>query len=163
MLSIIEPKTKKEAVKYDDWVKAMEEELEKIEKNETWTLVPIPENKNVIGTKWVFRNKMDKFDDIIFGGDDIIFGGDDIIFGGDDKMRRSFAEQMKQEFEMLMIGCKLSKYDESEEVNEIIYWSMIGKLQYGVHSRLNISQAVGLVAKFSANLKETHGGSQENI
>ena len=29
----------------------MEEEIEQIEKNKTWTLVPRPEDKNVIGTK----------------------------------------------------------------------------------------------------------------
>jgi len=29
-----------------------------IEKNQTWKLVPRPANKNVIGTKWVFRNKL---------------------------------------------------------------------------------------------------------
>ena len=38
----------------------MEEEIEKIEKNKTWTLVPRLEDKNVIGTKWVFRNKLDE-------------------------------------------------------------------------------------------------------
>lgn len=40
LLSKIDPKTTKEALKYEDWIKAMDEELEKIEKNETWTLVP---------------------------------------------------------------------------------------------------------------------------
>lgn len=43
----------------------MEEELEQIEKNETWTLVPRSENKNVIGTKWVFRNKMDEIGEVL--------------------------------------------------------------------------------------------------
>jgi hypothetical protein len=38
----------------------MEEELHQIEKNETWELVPRPKNKNVIGTKWVFRNKLNE-------------------------------------------------------------------------------------------------------
>jgi hypothetical protein len=38
----------------------MEEELEYIEKNETWELVPRPKDKNVIGTKWVFRNKLNE-------------------------------------------------------------------------------------------------------
>ena len=33
----------------------MKEELNQTEKNQTWELVP---NKNVIGTKWVFRNKL---------------------------------------------------------------------------------------------------------
>jgi hypothetical protein len=36
----------------------MEEELNHIEKNETWELVPRPKDKNVIGTKWVFINKI---------------------------------------------------------------------------------------------------------
>ncbi|GLJ11352.1 hypothetical protein SUGI_0153500 [Cryptomeria japonica] len=38
----------------------MEDELEQIEKNNTWTLVPRPKNKNVIGTKWVFRNELNE-------------------------------------------------------------------------------------------------------
>jgi hypothetical protein len=32
----------------------------KIEKNDTWELVPRPKNKNVISTKWVFWNKLNE-------------------------------------------------------------------------------------------------------
>ena len=38
----------------------MNEEIEQIEKNKTWTLVPTPKDKNVIGTKWVFINKLNE-------------------------------------------------------------------------------------------------------
>jgi len=38
----------------------MDEELNQIEKNQTWELVPRPKNKNVIDTKWVFRNKLNE-------------------------------------------------------------------------------------------------------
>ena len=38
----------------------MEEELIQIENNETWELVPRPKDKNVIVTKWVFRNKLNE-------------------------------------------------------------------------------------------------------
>ena len=38
----------------------MDEELDQIEKNDTWELVPRPKNKNLIGTKWVFRNKLNE-------------------------------------------------------------------------------------------------------
>jgi hypothetical protein len=38
----------------------MNEELDQIEKNNTWELVPRPKDKNVIGSKWVFKNKMNE-------------------------------------------------------------------------------------------------------
>jgi hypothetical protein len=49
-----------EANKDEFWNKAMDEELDQIEKNDTWELVPRPKNKNVIDTKWVFRNKLNE-------------------------------------------------------------------------------------------------------
>jgi len=57
LLSMIEPKTFAEASKDPHWVKAMEEEMSQIEKKKTWELVPHPKDKNIIGTKWVFKNK----------------------------------------------------------------------------------------------------------
>ena len=54
------PKNFDEASKHDDWIRAMNEELDQIEKNNTWELVPRPEDKNVIGSKWVFKNKMNE-------------------------------------------------------------------------------------------------------
>ena len=50
----------RDALENDDWCKAMEEEIEKIEKNKTWSLVPRLADKNVIGSKWMFRNKLDE-------------------------------------------------------------------------------------------------------
>jgi hypothetical protein len=38
----------------------MDEELDQIEKNDTWELVLRPKNKNVIDTKWAFRNKLNE-------------------------------------------------------------------------------------------------------
>ena len=37
---------------------AMQEELNQFERSEVWELVPRPQNQSVIGTRWVFRNKM---------------------------------------------------------------------------------------------------------
>ena len=42
LLSKIEPKRVSEAIQADDWYIAMKEEIEQIEKNKTWTLVPRP-------------------------------------------------------------------------------------------------------------------------
>ena len=38
----------------------MHEELNNFTRNEVWELVPRPKNYNVIGTKWVFRNKQNE-------------------------------------------------------------------------------------------------------
>ena len=43
----------------------MQEELNQFERNEVWELVPRLNDQSVIGTKWVFRNKMDENDIII--------------------------------------------------------------------------------------------------
>ena len=53
-------------------------------------------------------------------------------------------------------GHKLSKYDDSKEVDQTTYRSMIGKSQYVVHTRPNIVLVVGMVARFSTNPKENH-------
>jgi hypothetical protein len=42
-----------------DWVMAMQEELNNFERSQVWTLVERPKS-NVIGTKWVFKNKQDE-------------------------------------------------------------------------------------------------------
>jgi hypothetical protein len=65
MLSLIEPKYVKEYVKSKDWIKSMNEELDQIEKNQTWELVPRPKNNNVIRTKWIFKNKLNENGEII--------------------------------------------------------------------------------------------------
>ena len=55
---MMEPKNFIESSEDKDWIKAMNEDLDQIEKNNTWDLVPRPTDKNVIGSKWVFKNKM---------------------------------------------------------------------------------------------------------
>jgi hypothetical protein len=50
-----------EALEDPDWVNAMHEELHNFERNKVWTLVEKPKgDQNIIGTKWVFRNKQDE-------------------------------------------------------------------------------------------------------
>ena len=56
----------------------------------------------------------------------------------------------------MITGCKLSKEDESEQVDQRIYRSMIGSLLYVTTSRPDVMQAVGHVARFQAAPKETH-------
>ncbi|CAL9022194.1 unnamed protein product [Prunus brigantina] len=55
---IMEPENFEEADLDESWRRAMEAELEMIEKNNTWQLVERPFNKLVIGVKWVYKTKL---------------------------------------------------------------------------------------------------------
>src|ERR1700733_3195429 len=43
----------------------MNEELEQTEKNDTWELVPRPHDKNIIETKWIFKNKLNENGEVV--------------------------------------------------------------------------------------------------
>ncbi|GJR24779.1 retrovirus-related pol polyprotein from transposon TNT 1-94 [Tanacetum coccineum] len=59
-ISTIELKNVNEALTDDSWIVAMQEELNQSTANDVWELVPQPRNMKIIGTKWVFRNKLDE-------------------------------------------------------------------------------------------------------
>jgi len=59
-VSQLEPKTVADALENNNWINVMHEELNQFARNEVWTLVPRIDQMNVIGTKWVFKNKLDK-------------------------------------------------------------------------------------------------------
>ncbi|KAM1079132.1 hypothetical protein ACFX2B_013731 [Malus domestica] len=56
-LSMCEPKTYKSALKSHVWFQAMKEEISALHTQGTWSLVPLPANKNLVGCKWIFKLK----------------------------------------------------------------------------------------------------------
>jgi hypothetical protein len=50
----------KEALTDEFWIEAMQEELNQFKRSKVWDLVPRPDNINVIGTKWIYKNKSDE-------------------------------------------------------------------------------------------------------
>nr|KAJ0186845.1 hypothetical protein LSAT_V11C900480300 [Lactuca sativa] len=59
-VSMILPDKVHTALQDADWIKAMQEELNEFERHKVWTLVPRPSGKTITGTRWVYRNKVDK-------------------------------------------------------------------------------------------------------
>lgn len=58
-----EPKTYKQAISCEEkqkWLDSMQEELNSIEKNKTWTLVDLPLGRTAIGSRWVYKIKRDQ-------------------------------------------------------------------------------------------------------
>jgi hypothetical protein len=58
-ISFLEPLKVEDALQDADWVMVMQEELNNFKRNKVWSLVERPK-QNVVGTKWVFRNKQDE-------------------------------------------------------------------------------------------------------
>jgi len=58
LLSVIKLSTIDEALSDDVWILGLQDDLNQFQRNEVWDLVPKPQHKNIIGTKWVFRNKL---------------------------------------------------------------------------------------------------------
>ena len=58
-VSKIEPKNVKEALTDEYWIGAMQDELNQFKQHEVWKLVPRLEGTNIIGTKWIYKNKSD--------------------------------------------------------------------------------------------------------
>jgi hypothetical protein len=75
LFSKIEPKFFAEASNDHHWVNVMEEELNQIGKNQTWELVPRPKDKNVIGPKWVFRNKSNEDGKVVRNKTRLVYKG----------------------------------------------------------------------------------------
>ena len=57
-VSIYEPTCPVEALQDPKWKKAMEEDISMIEKNKTCMLVNKPDDRIVIGVRWVCRTKL---------------------------------------------------------------------------------------------------------
>ena len=64
-LSQFESRKVDEALQDADWVNSMHEELHQFVWNGVWELVPRPKGVNMIGTKWIFKNKSDEHGTII--------------------------------------------------------------------------------------------------
>nr|GEV62594.1 retrovirus-related Pol polyprotein from transposon TNT 1-94 [Tanacetum cinerariifolium] len=60
LLSCIEPANMAEALRDANWVSAMQDELDQFARLKVWRLVPRPEGKTIIKTKWIFKNKKDE-------------------------------------------------------------------------------------------------------
>jgi hypothetical protein len=43
----------------------MHDELHQFTRNDVWTLTPRPPEQNIIGTKWIFKNKTDEHGTVV--------------------------------------------------------------------------------------------------
>jgi hypothetical protein len=72
---MLEPKNFNEASKDDHWVKAMNDELDQIEKNNMWEMVHRPKGKNIIGSKCIFKNKLNEQGQFVRNKERMVYKG----------------------------------------------------------------------------------------
>ncbi|XP_038874897.1 uncharacterized mitochondrial protein AtMg00820-like [Benincasa hispida] len=58
------PHSYREALLHPKWRRAMIEEYEALIRNKTWSLTPLPQDRKVIGSKWVFQIKQNQSGEI---------------------------------------------------------------------------------------------------
>ncbi|KAK4411628.1 Retrovirus-related Pol polyprotein from transposon RE1 [Sesamum angolense] len=58
--AVQEPKSFLEATKHAHWREAMGKEIEALERNDTWDLTELPKGKEAIGSRWVYKVKLNQ-------------------------------------------------------------------------------------------------------
>ena len=136
----IEPTSIEEALEDSDWVMAMQEELNNFTRNEVWVLEAPPKDKNIIGTKWVFRNKQDEHGVVIRNKERLVAKGFSQVEGLD--FGETFAPVARLEAIRILLAysshhnIKLYQMDvNGKPVDQSLYRSMIGSLLYLTASR----------------------------
>ncbi|XP_073302961.1 uncharacterized protein [Primulina huaijiensis] len=142
-----EPKKIEETLLDPSWIEAMQEELNQFKRNEVWFLVPRPSHQAVIGTRWVFRNKLNDEGTVIrnkstIGGPSLV---DDLI--GVEAALPHWSGSSHT---------KLDKDKSGIPVEVTQYRGLIGSLLYLTVSRLDILFAVCICARFQSNPKQSH-------
>nr|GEZ26730.1 copia protein [Tanacetum cinerariifolium] len=119
MTDIPEPSSVATALEDPDWIAAMQEEMQQFYNQQVWKLVPLPDGKIAIRTKWILKKKRDARGIVVrnkailvaqchrqeegIDYDEVYV--DDIIFGSTNQAWcDEFEVLMKGEFEMSAIG-----------------------------------------------------------
>ncbi|GAU35053.1 hypothetical protein TSUD_69760 [Trifolium subterraneum] len=167
----------------DSKVHAMKEELHQFEKNEVWNLVPFPKENSIIGTRWVFRNKLDENGKVVRNKARLVAQGYNQQEGIDydetfapvarleairillayashkcvnDLLKKYKMNEAKIMSTPMHPSTSLDKDEKGKDVSEKEYRGMIGSLLYLTASRPDIVFAVGLCARFQTSPKESH-------
>ncbi|GJV56858.1 putative ribonuclease H-like domain-containing protein [Tanacetum coccineum] len=64
-LTVVEPKTYKDALTQSCWIESMQEELNEFEHLRVWELIPRPDKVMVITLKWIYKVRLDELGGIL--------------------------------------------------------------------------------------------------
>nr|KYP60991.1 Retrovirus-related Pol polyprotein from transposon TNT 1-94 [Cajanus cajan] len=165
-LAILEPGSFEEAANQEVWVKAMEEEIKMIEKNNTWELVDCPHGKDIIGVKWVYKTKLNPDGTIQKHKARLVAKGYSQQPGVD--YNETFApvarlDTIRALITPLVTNEKLQKVDGAPEADASRYRSLVGSLLYLTATRPDIMYATSLLSRFMQKPSQIHYGTGKRI
>jgi len=88
-------------------VSAMHDELHQFTRNDVWTLVPCPAEHNIIGTKWIFKNKTDDHGTVVRNKARLVAHGYTQIEGIDFDETFALVARLESIIILLSIACHL--------------------------------------------------------
>ncbi|KAI3510697.1 hypothetical protein L1887_17829 [Cichorium endivia] len=147
----------------------MQEELAEFKRNKVWDLVPRPSNHRVIGTIWVFRNKLDDMGTVVRNKARLVAKGYSQIEGLD--YDETYAPVARLEAIQIFLAYAAHKNiivhqmdvkieflqdPEGEPVDHKLYRGMIGSLLYLTASRPDIMFSACICDRYQAAPKLSH-------
>jgi hypothetical protein len=106
-VALFEPRDVGHAFSDSSWVNVMHEELENFERNQVWILVDPPRDVNVIGTKWVFKNKQGEDGEVVRNKARLVAQGYSQVEGLD--FRETFAPVARLEAVRILLALATAK------------------------------------------------------
>nr|GEV68311.1 retrovirus-related Pol polyprotein from transposon TNT 1-94 [Tanacetum cinerariifolium] len=65
VLSKVKPRKFKSAITVDCWFQALQDEIHEFDQLQVWELVPQPDCVMIIALKWIYKFKIDEYDDVL--------------------------------------------------------------------------------------------------
>ncbi|RVW71220.1 Retrovirus-related Pol polyprotein from transposon TNT 1-94 [Vitis vinifera] len=185
-LCIVEPQSFEEAIKDEDWRKAMEKEIDVIEKNETWQLVEKPIDKEIIGVKWIYRVKCHSDGRVqrlkartiiavaalkgfvVDGEENKVYKLKKALYGLK-QAPHAWYTQIDNYFiengfiRSKIVNEKLRKEDGRKMVDETHFRSLVGNLLCLTATRLDIMYAASLLSRFMHYPSHSHLGTAKRV
>ncbi|KAH9666120.1 Integrase catalytic domain-containing protein [Citrus sinensis] len=158
----------------DEPIRAIEDGIKMIHKNQTWELVDRPLHKKTIGVKWVYKTKLNADGSVNkFKARLVVKGsGDSKVTARDLHWTAKICKEVLKKFNMedcksvctpLAQNEKFNKDDGAEKIDEALYRSIIGCLMYLTATRPDIMFVVSLLSRYMHCASELHYKAAKNV
>eukprot|EP00253_Pinus_taeda_P016698 PITA_16698 len=159
-----EPSSYEEAASQQVSREAMQEEYSSIIKNDVWEVVPRPEGKSVVTSRWLYKDigLMHYFLGLEVWQEEghFFLGHGKYIV---DILSRFHMQDCRPMSTPMITNWKKLHASDSESVDPTLYRQLIGSLMYLVNTRQDICFAVNTMSQFMCELRKVHSVAAKHI